>query len=311
MTRFAYDLRHALRGLLATRGVVALAALTVALGVGVNTAVFSVLDSLIFRPVPFAGAERLSTLWSYYAPGKFSMKGQFDAPLVVQWRNQTDLFSRVEASETKSFVFQGPTGADLVRGALVTPGLFSMLDARAAAGRVFGDGDGRAGTMRIAVVSDRFWRERLGGGSALGREVVLDSERYRIVGIMPAAFRFPDERHEVWLPFDVSQPSAPASMLVPLVRLQPGLTTAEVEAKVAARGSEVNRAAGGKGEASARLMPMTPDFDARTTRSLAVLGGAVLCLLLIVCANVGNLTVARALSRTRGLAVRLAGRDRS
>jgi predicted permease len=306
MTRFAHDLRQAWRGLLATRGVAALAALTLALGVGVNTAVFSVLDSLLFRPLPFAGADRLSTLWSYYEQGKFTIKGRFDARLVAQWRNQTDLFARVEASETKSFIFEGATGADMVAGAVVTPGLFAMLDARPADGRVFGEGDGRPGTTRLAVISDRFWRERLGRDrAAIGREVVLDGERHRIVGIMPPAFRYPDERHEIWLPFDVERPPAAATTFMPLVRLQPGLTTAEAEAKVMARGAGVNRAAGGKGD-SARLMPIGRVFDERTTRSLAVLGGAVLCLLLIVCANVANLTLARAFSRTRDLAIRIA-----
>jgi predicted permease len=307
MTRFAHDLRQAWRGLFATRSVVALAALTLALGVGVNTAVFSVLDSLLFRPVPFTGADRLSTLWSYYEQGKFSIKGRFDAPLVIEWRKQTDLFSRVEASETKSFIFEGATGADMVAGSVVTPGLFAMLGARPAEGRVFSDGDGRAGTSRLAVISHRFWRERLGGDrAAIGRDVVLDGERHEIIGIMPPSFLYPDERHDVWLPFDVSQPPAAATSFTPLVRLQPGLKTADVEAKVMARGAEVQRAAGGKGDGSARLMAIGQVFDERTTRSLVVLGGAVLCLLLIVCANVANLTLARAFSRTRDLAIRIA-----
>ncbi len=307
MTRLLHDFRQAWRGLLATRGVVALAALTLALGVGVNTAVFSVLDSLLFRPVPYADADRLATLWTYMPNKKSWWKGRFSPALVTRWREQSDLFSRVEASESRSFIFEGRTGADMVAGATVTPGLFGTLGMLPAAGRVFGDGDGRPGTTRLAVISDRFWRERLGADAgAIGRDIVLDGERHEIIGIMPPRFRYPDERHDLWLPFDVAQPPVATGSFVPLVLLKPGLAAADVEAKVEARGGELSKLAGGTADTSARFMPMGQVFDDRTTRSLAVLGGAVLCLLLIVCANLANLTLARALSRTRDLAIRMA-----
>src|SRR5688572_28225567 len=102
--RWRQDLRQAWRGLAATRATVAVAALSLALGIGVNTGVFSILDALLFRPVPYPSADRLSSLWSYYAPGKFSIKGGFNAALVTEWRAQTDLFDRVEAHEFRSFI---------------------------------------------------------------------------------------------------------------------------------------------------------------------------------------------------------------
>ena len=306
MMRLAHDLRQACRGLIATRGIVAIAAVTLALGIGVNTAVFSVLDSLLFRPVPYADGHRLAQLWSYYAPGKMTLKGRFNAALVTGWRAQTDLFVQVEGSESKSLVFEGPAGADMVSGAVVTPALFTMLGVPASAGRVFVEGDGRPGSNRQAIVSDRFWRERLGRDpAAIGRAIVLDGDRYEVIGIMPATFRYPSDQQEVWLPFDVAHPPSAVSSFEPIVRLRDGLTVADVEMRVDALGAEVNRAFGGDGKSSARVVALGETFDERTNRSLVVLGGAVLCLLLIVCANVANLTLARALSRSRDLAVRV------
>ena len=320
MRKLTHDLHQAWRSLLATPGTTLLAAITLALGLGVNTAVFSVLDSLLFRPVPYADADRLVALWSYYAPGRFQIAGQFDAPLVVEWRKQTDLFDRVEAHETRSFILDAPQGASfnlaapsgafMVAGSVVTPGLMPMLGVAPALGRLFTDGDGRDGSDRHVIVSDRFWRDRLGRDpSAIGRTIVLDDERYDIVGIMPAAFRYPDEMQELWIPFDVARPPATAkarASFFPTVRLNRGLAVVEADARVAARGEEVNRTAGGDGKSSARLATIGQLFDPRTGRSLWVLGGAVVFLLLIVCANVANLTLARSLARTRDLAVRAA-----
>ena len=305
IVKLFHDARQAWRSLLATRGVVALAVFTLALGIGVNTAVFSVLDSLLFRSVPYADSERLSTIWTFYGAGKFVIKGGFTPALAARWRQETDLFARLEASQMKSFIYDGQGGADMVAGAVVTPGLFPMLGVGAAAGRLFDQAEGRAGSDRVAIVSDRFWRERLGRDpSAIGRPIVLDSERYVVIGVMPATFRFPTAEHDVWLPFDIAQPPNAGAQFEIIARLQAGLARADAEAKVEARGAEINRVAGGDGRSSARLRPLINGFDERTTRSLAVLAGAVICLLLIVCANVANLTLARALSRSGDLAVR-------
>jgi predicted permease len=307
----AGDLRQAWRAIVATRSTVSIAVLSLALGIGVNTAVFSILDALIFRPVPYADAGRLVVLWTYYAPGKFSMKGSFTPALVTEWRKQTDLFDRVEASDDRSFIYDGRGGAEMVPGAVVTPGLFTMLGAPARLGRVFADIDGRDGTERHVVVSDRFWREQLGADRhAIGREIVLDGNRYDVVGVMPATFYYPDRARQVWIPYDVAQPPSrlrgQKTSFVPIARMHAGLTRAQTDERVVARGSELNRLSGGDGQGGARVQTIGELFDERTSRSLLVLGGAVLFLLLIVCANVANLTLARSMARGRDLAVRVA-----
>lgn len=311
MRPLTHDLRQAWRALSASRAHTTLAVATLALGIGINTAVFSVIDSILFRPVPFADGHRLALLWSYYAPGKFTMKGNFTAPLVSEWRKQTDLFDRVEASESKSFVYDDSVGAEMVAGSVVTPGLLPMLGVPARAGRLFAEGDGRDGSDRLVVVSETFWRERLKRDpAAVGREIRLDGERYEVIGIMPGTFRYRDEAQQLWIPFDVTRPPASATgrrvSFEPTVRLRHELGRAEVAERVTARGAEVNKASGGGGQDSARLMELGEVWDDRTTRSLFVLGGSVVFLLLIVCTNVANLTLARSLARARDRAVRVA-----
>jgi predicted permease len=306
-----HHLRSAARGLLSAPSHAALVIITIALGIGINTAVFSVLDSILFRPIPYPEQHRLALLWTYYAPGKFSIARGFTSPLILEWRKQTDLFDRVEASERRTYVFEDDDGAEMLTGAVVTPGLLSMLGAGPRHGRVFVAGDGQDGTDRLVIVSERFWRGQLHGApDAVGREILLDGDRHRIVGIVPATFRYPDERHDLWLPVD---PARPPSRLagtpgnaVALARVVSGVPRSHVEQAVIARGAEVNRASGGDGQNSARVMPLGETFDDRTNRSLLVLAGAVAFLLLIVCANVANLTLSRAVTRARDRAVRVA-----
>ena len=204
---FRRDLVQAARSLRTGRGTTALAVLTLALGIGVNTAVFSILDSLLFRPVPYADADRLVGLWSYYAPGKFMLRGQFSPALVAEWRKQTDLFDRVEGAEEKSLIFDNGRGAEMISGSVVTSGLFSMLGVAPRMGRIFHDGDGRGGTSAIAIVSERFWQSQLAHDpGVVGRTIQLDGERFEIVGVMPRTFRYPEESHDIWLPIDAAAP---------------------------------------------------------------------------------------------------------
>ena len=308
MAHLVRDLRAALRTLLGTPSHTALVTLTLALGIGINAAVFSVVDSMLIRPVPFAEQDRLVSLWTY--TGKFSWRGGFTSPLIREWRAQTDLFDRVEASQEKTFVFEHDDGAELVTGSIVTPGLFSTLGVQPSRGRLFVDGDGRDGSDRLAVVSARFWSQQMNGvADVIGREILLDGDRYQIVGVVPDAFRYPDEQHVVWVPVDPARPPStitrPASF-VPLARLAPGVTPEQARERVSARGADLNARAGGDGKATASVMPLSDFLRDREERSLLVLAGSVGFLLLIVCANIANLTLSRALTRTRDLAVRAA-----
>jgi predicted permease len=311
MDHLRQDIRTAWRSLTAARGTAVLAIATLALGIGINTAVFSVLDAILIRPVPYAEADRLATVWRYNARGGFSYRGGFAPAHIAEWRRQTDLFDRLEGAESRSYIYTSDRGAQMLTGSVVTPGLMSMLGAAPLSGRLFVEGDGRTGTDRRAIVSERFWRSRLGGTpDVLGRDLVLDGERHEIVGVMPDSFRYPNESQDLWVPFDVGQPPAGAGgarvALTPIVRSAPGLTFEAVQERTRARGGAVAGAAGDNPDDSATLMPLGRIWDERAERSLLVLGGAVFFLLLIVCANVANLTLSKAISRARDRAVRSA-----
>jgi len=309
LSHLARDLRLAFRSLSAAKLPVAIAIVTLALGIGVNSAVFSIIDSTMLRPMPFANADRLDEIWNLEVSQGFSYPG-FGRPLLLEWRKQTDLFDRVEGYDITSFVLDRQEGAEMVTGAYVTPGLLAMLNVAPAMGRLFQDGDGRGGTETRLIVSQAFWRETLDGDpDAIGRKVSFNGKPHDVIGVMPASFQFPNDRAVFWVPFDIDAPP-PGQVqprLVAFVRRATGAAVSVVAAEVERRGVEVSKAAGGTGSLSARLRSSGfGRLDVRLERSLWVLGGAVSFLLLIVCANLANLSLSRVLARSRDFAVRSA-----
>src|SRR5690348_13330852 len=218
--------RFAMKRLIGSRANAAWAIGTLALGIGLTTSVFSVLDSVLWRPAPYPDAARLVEMATYNTERKFMFAGFYSPPLLSAWRAQTDLVDRVEGFDTPTVPYEGDDGSETVAEAVVTPGLFSLLDAVPERGRLFVAGDGRSGTADVVVVSDAFWRDRLHGDSAvIGRRVMIDGAPVHIVGVLPASFRFPNGRTEVWAPFDVTAPpDGSARTLTPVARLAAGRT---------------------------------------------------------------------------------------
>jgi putative ABC transport system permease protein len=309
MRWLARDLKLALRGLVAGRLTTIIAVLTLGLGIGVGTAVFSVLDSVLVRPFPFREGSRYVEMWNFNPQGHFYYAG-FTPALVREWRSQTDIFDRVEAYNSQSLVYSAPEGAEMISGAAITPGLIGMLAVAPSAGRLFVPGEGQRGADHFVIVSDRFWRTRLHRNpDAIGARVTLNNEPYAIVGVMPASFRFPSEIADVWVPFDVDHPpdgSVDHARLEPFARLRRGLDFAQGSTLVSERGTRLSTAAGESAAVSAMLIEPAELGDPKTRRSLLVLGGAVGFLLLIVCANLANLTLSRSLSRAKDMAIRAA-----
>ena len=299
------DVRLAARSL-RTGGLTTLtAALTLAIGIGTSTTVFSVLDSILWRQVPFRDAASIVELANLNVEQKMTFVG-FSRPLVLEWRRQTDLFASVEAFERASFIFSGDRGTEMTPGAMVTPGLFDLLGVRARMGRVFATPDGRGGTANVAIVSHAFWRQQLAAtGNVIGQEIRLDGRDYRVAGVMPPSFRFPSGFEQVWVPFDVEQPPADVAMLrrmTPIARLSSGITREAADAQVRSRGEAIAQTSGAGPGLTAVITRTARDVDERSERSLRVLSGAVCFLFLIVCANVANLALSRSAERTRDLA---------
>lgn len=305
LTAIRRDLFMATRSLRAGGATTALAVVTLALGIGVNAGIFSVLDAVVFTSVPFSHHERLVEIANFDPQQKMSYTGTSRA-VVDQWRTQSDLFDRVEAYETTSFVYETSRGAEMIAGAAMTPNLFGLLGVAPAMGRPFVNGDGAAGGPRIAIVNDMFWRQRLGSTPDLESiRLQIDGQPYAVVGVMPRSFRFPSGTEQVWIPFDLASPppgSPVGRTMTPLARLALDVPIDRADREANARGSQINTAAGWAAQLTATIRPLERHVDDATRQSLWILAGAVAFVFLIVCANVVNLALTRTLNRTRELA---------
>jgi predicted permease len=309
MRTLVHDLRLAVRSLRAHPTQSTIAVLTLALGIGVNTAAFSVIDSVLLRPMPFADADRYVELWNQPQGSGRAYPG-FSRELFLEWRKQSDLFDRVEAYEFASIVWRGPRGAQLAPNAYVTPDLLSMLGVQPVDGRLFAPGEGRDGSDALVVISEPFWRQQLGGRQDIvGSSLSVNGRPHLVIGVMPASFRFPYADQALWLPRDMEQPPSAGGgvRMTALARLREGVNLRQAERQVPLRGEAIAAAAGSTLEGlSARVDYRDRFLNARTRRSLVVLWGAVAFLLLIVCANVANLALSGVLLRSRDFAVRAA-----
>ncbi|GMV20152.1 MAG: hypothetical protein AMXMBFR57_01010 [Acidimicrobiia bacterium] len=294
-------LRTGARSLRASPGHTAIAVITLALGIGANAGLFSVLDSLLLRPMPFAHGDRLVELHNHSIKGGVTFPGM-DSVLTQRWREQTDLFDRVETFSSNFATYEGPEGIELDDMAYVTPELLTMLGVPPAQGRLFSPFRGPAPDE--VLLSERVWRSTFGARpDMVGSTLVVNGRSLRVVGLMPASFHFPSNGTELWLPMGPSSPEARGAYA--LARLAPGRQLDAVAAAVTERGGRLQVESGGDAGVTATVYRRS-DRDARQVRSLQVLAGAVAFLLLIVCANLSNLALTKALSRAQDAGVRAA-----
>jgi predicted permease len=314
MDHLLHDLRLTFRSLRRQPGFTAVVVLTLALGIGVNTAVFTVARAMLLSPLPHVEIEGLNALAMRHATQMVEAY-DFSFPDVEDFTAQCSVCESVAAYDRRSVVLADDEGSQLIQGEAVSPGLFALLGAEPFLGRTLQEGEDERGHERVAVVSHGLW-QRLGGEPGIvGRDVRLDGRASTVVGVMPHEFHFP-ERADVWFPLVRGEVEERSNRWIDnvAVRLKPGVSAEQAQAEATTIGERLARSFpdSNKDWAFAVLPFRERLIDAGTRRVLALLAGAVGFVLLIACVNITNLLLARESGRQRTLAIRMAlGSDRA
>lgn len=300
----------------------AVAVLTLALGIGANTAIFSVVNTVLLKPLPFDEADRVMALGQQTAQNR-AVLSQFSFRNFADMRDRSQSFDRLAAYYNINLTLTGDREAQLLRGTVVTADLFPLLGVSPTLGRTFlpeEDAAGGGAGGRPAILGWQTWQEQFGGdGGVIGRAVDLNNSRFTIVGVMPAGFRFPiqPQSTEVWIStaLDNERPKGPGGIMVArgyrgwraIGRLKPGVTVeqAQSEAGVIAAGLATEFPDENK-DMGIGVRPLLESVVGSLRPTLLILLGAVAFVLLIACVNVANLLLERAISRQREIKVRLA-----
>lgn len=304
------DLRFALRSFLKSPGFTMVAILALALGIGANAALFSVINTILLKPLPYAHPERMFEIFETFLPDGY---GTVSTPNFLDWRKQNHAFDHLEAVAFGSLNLQSNGAPERIPSVFATAGIFDMLGVKPMQGRTFLPDEDQPGKPHVVVMSERLWRGRFGGDpKLLGSQITIDGQATVVVGIMPASFQFPAASYNrnLWMPlqFTVDQLKDRDSHWMAVVgRLKPGVQseTALAEMKQIAVGLAQQFPEEQKGR-SVGMESFQEAVGGNFRRVFAILMGAVGFVLLIACANVANLLLARAASRTREAAVRAA-----
>jgi predicted permease len=312
MLNWMADLRYGFRALRRSPGFALGAILVLALGIGANTAIFSLVNAALLRPLPYEEPSRLVQLW--HVPPAKSFPGltlfSISPANYLDWQRQSASFEAMAAYGGRNFTFGGRERPEAILGAAVAPEFFSLLRVRPLLGRTFTADENRPGANKVILLSYKFWRDHFGSdANIVGHDITINSQPYSVVGVMPDAFRFPGWA-PVWVPLAWSNEDRAVRgnhNYMVVGRLRPGVAIEQSKSELAAISSRLEQQypEDDKGW-GATAIPLREQLVGDIRPALLVLFGAVAFVLLIACANVANLVLAKTLARRKEIAIRTA-----
>jgi putative ABC transport system permease protein len=309
------DVRYTARTLVRAPGFALTAIVVTGLGIGANTAVFSVTDRALLHPLPFADSDRLVQIWQ-----KTPLYSRFELspPNFYDWRKRSTSFEDMSAHANFAWNFLGQGGPQRLEGSAVTPEFFRILGIKPIAGRVITQEDARQNAPKTVVLSYSFWQNVFGGRQdALGQTIRLDDDPRIVIGVMPPDFAFPLRAGQLWIPLPMGDPPTDSRTnfyLSAIGKLKPGVSLEQARAEMSVISEALAREYPKEIDTiRAGVDPLSDQVPSQTRLLLWALLGASLCVLLIACTNLASLLLAKAMARRRELTVRAAigaGRER-